>query len=61
MDDIGFLVTAFILKLDQVHLACRTQFGDLESIFLWMKRRSAKDKVFRPSKLSVNCPIIREF
>ena len=38
-------------KLDQVHLACRTQFGDLQSIFLWMKRRSTKDKVFRLSKL----------
>ena len=47
-------------KLDQVHLACRTQFGDLYSIFLWMKRRSAKDKVFRPSKLWVYCPMIRE-
>ena len=39
------------LELDQVHLACRTQFGDLESIFFWTKRRTEKDKLIRPCNL----------
>ena len=36
-----------VIELDQVHLACRTQFNDLLSIFLWMKRRTEKEKIFR--------------
>ena len=59
---LNFLIqAAALIKQDQVHLACRTQFGDLQFIFLWMKRRTEKEWVFRPNRLWVYCPMILEF